>query len=382
MSGIYLWTPLTSKWTETHENELYQVACIEMQGHRAGMEDAHQAVLMGNKAYFAVFDGHCGSEVAEAVAPKIYELLSKLEYPYKDSDLLKACETASNEINKLKTDAGSTAVIVLVNYDEKSKQYMIDTLNIGDSRALLIQSTKFIDLTEDHKPDKEEARIKAAGGYVWANRLQGNLSVSRSFGDKYLQPFGLISVPDIKRSVAVKGDTLLLFCDGIVERMDNTAVCKFARLEKTALDTCKRLVHESFQAGSLDNMSVICVKLGDFSCRKSDIEFIPRVIEPTTFNGIGFEEANDKFMKRHELEATKYQLREAEHKLAVMSREFEAIKEDLEEAEEDLKEATEGYNKIADGIEKRLEAKAETKLRKRRLDRTMEKREFKRSKLE
>ena len=42
-----------------------------------------------------------------------------------------------------------------------------------------------IPLSSDHKPElkSEEARIWAAGGNVIDNRVNGNLNLSRSFGD-------------------------------------------------------------------------------------------------------------------------------------------------------------------------------------------------------
>ena len=67
-------------------------------------------------------------------------------------------------------DAGSTALVAMV----RDKQIVV--ANAGDCRALLLQrSTRaasrpyhVVALSVDHKPDREdeEARIKAAGGFV------------------------------------------------------------------------------------------------------------------------------------------------------------------------------------------------------------------------
>lgn len=62
--------------------------------------------------------------------------------------------------------------------------------NLGDSRAVLCSNGKAVRLSEDHKPNErsELARIAAAGGFVrnvmGIARLQGDLSLSRAFGDQ------------------------------------------------------------------------------------------------------------------------------------------------------------------------------------------------------
>jgi serine/threonine protein phosphatase PrpC len=67
--------------------------------------------------------------------------------------------------------------------------------NLGDSRAVLCSDGKAVRLSHDHKPNApaELARIQAAGGFVRSvmgiARLQGDLSLSRAFGDQsYKKP--------------------------------------------------------------------------------------------------------------------------------------------------------------------------------------------------
>ena len=61
--------------------------------------------------------------------------------------------------------------------------------NLGDSRIVLCSGGKAVRLSEDHKPSnpKELARIHKAGGFVRSvmgiARLNGDLSLSRAFGD-------------------------------------------------------------------------------------------------------------------------------------------------------------------------------------------------------
>lgn len=80
---------------------------------------------------------------------------------------------------KIAHRAGTTAVVLLMT---KDKYYVA---NIGDSRAVLCRSRQAIPLSTDHKPDNpsEHNRIQKAGGFVTEGRVNGTLSLSRSFGD-------------------------------------------------------------------------------------------------------------------------------------------------------------------------------------------------------
>lgn len=152
-----------------------------------------------------MLDGHGGPEVAHYIAqmlPKeiLNEPYFKLKnYPralinlfHRMDDLLLnprgeedlnviskrlGNQTSSNQ--KIAYRAGTTAVLILVT---KSKYFVA---NIGDSRAVLCRAGTAVALSTDHKPDlpEEKERIEKAGGYVKQGRVNGTLSLSRSFGD-------------------------------------------------------------------------------------------------------------------------------------------------------------------------------------------------------
>jgi protein phosphatase 1G len=57
--------------------------------------------------------------------------------------------------------------------------------NAGDSRSVLSDNGKAVELSFDHKPDNEEEmeRIENAGGQIINGRINGGLNLSRAIGD-------------------------------------------------------------------------------------------------------------------------------------------------------------------------------------------------------
>merc|ERR1719504_502098 len=95
------------------------------------------------------------------------------------------------------TPSGSTGTFAIVSKADDDGQYGVRVGNIGDSRVLLgcTDGSMVVGrgtdgaLTTDHKPDHpdERARIERTGGEVkfvqTVARVNGDLAVSRSFGD-------------------------------------------------------------------------------------------------------------------------------------------------------------------------------------------------------
>jgi protein phosphatase 2C family protein 2/3 len=118
--------------------------------------------------------------------------------------------------------SGCTAVTTLVTDD-----WRILCGNAGDSRAVLSSNGKAVALSYDHKPTNPEelARIKAAGGFVEFNRVNGSLALSRAIGDfeyklnKTLSAEQQIvtSNPDIeeRKLDLAEDEFFVLACDGM-----------------------------------------------------------------------------------------------------------------------------------------------------------------------
>lgn len=241
-----------------------------MQGWRKDMEDTHVNELNfdgdSGAALFAVFDGHGGSEVAlfcrkhlgstlrntdkykdgafaEGLRRTFFQLDENIlaDWPTSLTDCLKEAGSSKgvNREPHWDTGAGCTAVACLL------KDRKLHIANAGDSRIVLCQAGKAIELSEDHKPelDSERDRIIKAKGYITDGRVNGNLNLTRAVGDfgykkdKSLEAAEqIITVaPDISsQDLLPQDEFLILGCDGVWDRKTSQEVVDFV---KTRLDS-------------------------------------------------------------------------------------------------------------------------------------------------
>lgn len=133
---------------------------------------------------FCVFDGHGGKDVADFAEKNFVSIFTGTS-EFKQSKFDVALEVTFMALdNKVKDeeyaqDTGSTSCVVFMTKEN------IYCANAGDSRAVLCRKGGVIELSEDHKPDNEleEKRIQAANHFVSDQRVDGNLALSRAFGD-------------------------------------------------------------------------------------------------------------------------------------------------------------------------------------------------------
>jgi serine/threonine protein phosphatase PrpC len=273
------------------------------------MEDTHAIQLaLGpshpNTTLVAVFDGHGGDEASKYLAEHLPLALAELKDPH-DPVQLRDCFVKHDlefyKTHPTKTTAGATIALVLIEPFETTS-FRVTSVHVGDSRVLLLRK-QVLFATTDHKPNipEEKKRICDAGGFVsYNNRVNGNLAVSRAFGDwdlKFgdktpeLQP--VTCIPTVTTMTAEKGDTILVCCDGIFEKSNNEAVniflyecmqphylvSMFQFLLAHCCNHCRRkqrndeaghdpaalaaqLCDFSLQCGSKDNMTAAIVCLG------------------------------------------------------------------------------------------------------------------------
>mmetsp|Transcript_4744 Transcript_4744/g.8229 ORF Transcript_4744/g.8229 Transcript_4744/m.8229 type:complete len:724 (-) Transcript_4744:1111-3282(-) len=167
---------------------------------------------------------------------------------------------------------GSTAVVALVG----NRRMWI--ANCGDSRGVLCRDSKAIQVTDDHKPEREDEaeRVEKAGGQVlyWnGHRVMGVLAMSRAIGDHGLRPY-VIPEPEISVLARVpEDDFLLLASDGLWDVMSNQeAIALALRCMQRAWErggsrkaavrvAATVLTRAAIDRGSKDNVTVVIIDL-------------------------------------------------------------------------------------------------------------------------
>ncbi|XP_041829720.1 protein phosphatase 1bb isoform X2 [Melanotaenia boesemani] len=289
--GAFLDKPKTEKHSAHGEGNGLRYGLSSMQGWRVEMEDAHTAVVglphgLTDWSFFAVYDGHAGSRVANYCSGHLLEhiLSGGAEFGagpgsvegVKDgirSGFLNIDEYMRNfsDLRQGLDRSGSTAVCVLLS---PTHLYFI---NCGDSRAVLSRDSKVGFSTQDHKPcnPREKERIQNAGGSVMIQRVNGSLAVSRALGDYDYKcvdgkgPTEQLVSPEpevcVLERVAEGDEFVVLACDGIWDVMSNEELCEFVRSRLLVCDdlekVCNSVVDTCLHKGSRDNMSVVLVCL-------------------------------------------------------------------------------------------------------------------------
>lgn len=270
--GAFLDKPKMEKYNSCGEGNNLRYGLSSMQGWRVEMEDAHTAVIglpdtLDHWSFFAVYDGHAGSQVAKYCCEHL------LEHITSNSDFQRALQedpSVDNVKNGIRTGflqidehmrtisekkhgvdrSGSTAVGVMIS---PSHIYFI---NCGDSRGLLSRGGAVHFFTQDHKPNNplEKERIQKAGGSVMIQRVNGSLAVSRALGDfdyKCVHGKGpteqLVSPePEVYAIERCEGEDefIILACDGIWDVMGNEQLCDFVRSRLEVTDDLERVSNE------------------------------------------------------------------------------------------------------------------------------------------
>uniref|UniRef100_A0A671XXE4 Protein phosphatase 1B n=1 Tax=Sparus aurata TaxID=8175 RepID=A0A671XXE4_SPAAU len=295
--GAFLDKPKTEKHNSRGEGNNLRYGLSSMQGWRVEMEDAHTAVLglptpgMTDWSFFAVYDGHAGSRVAnycskhllehiisasfgaggtqgsQAVPPTVEAVKSGIRTGFlRIDEHMRSFSDLRNGMDR----SGSTAVGILLSPDH------FFFFNCGDSRAVLYRNSQVCFSTLDHKPcnPRERERIQNAGGSVMIQRVNGSLAVSRALGDydyKCVDGKGpteqLVSPePSVFEMVRApeQDQFVVLACDGIWDVMSNEELCEFVKSRLEVSDDLERVCTDLFwsmTSGSRDNMSIVLVCL-------------------------------------------------------------------------------------------------------------------------
>ena len=283
-------------------------------------------------AFFAVYDGHSGPAAAEFACVDMPMRAAELADPFDRSAVVKMVLDSDAAFckNTQVRAHGCTACFALVqplpSEDAAAPtRYRVLIGNVGDSRCAVIGvdgRIRFV--TSDHKPENEaeSRRIKAAGGSVSYNRVDGELAMSRAMGDYAYkgqahlgaQQQKVIALPDVFTLDCVQGEKLLIMCDGLVEKCSNEQVVHFVEQELSAMTQqgsskgrdpatiVERLIDYSLEKGSKDNMSAMLVLLEDGTDYTRGDEYVPGTIKDGE-DDRQFIELYLAYAKRHGIES-------------------------------------------------------------------------------
>jgi len=238
-------------------------------------------------SYYAVFDGHAGTDAAAYAAAHLHELLvSSEDYPADPVQAFnEAFVTCDRDFVATSKKSGSTAICALIKGD------LLYTAWLGDSQATLVRSGVPIKIVDSHKPnrDDERARVEGLGGSImhWGTwRVNGQLAVSRAIGDGEYKPY-ISADPDVT-TVVMNGseEFLIVGCDGLWDTItpEEATDIVFDHLEEKKEqggdieNISAKLATLAKDKGSGDNITIIVVflksveeviKLGKLSNRAS-----------------------------------------------------------------------------------------------------------------
>ncbi|KAH9288304.1 hypothetical protein KI387_032421, partial [Taxus chinensis] len=176
--------------------------------------------------------------------------------------IVKAYEKTDKAILGNTPELGPSGSIVVTAIVIDGKKLLV--ANVGDSRAVLCRNGRAIQLSVDHEQgtSTECGSIETRGGFVSnmpgdVPRVDGQLAVSRAFGDKNLK-LHLHSDPDV-REVDIDSGTefLILASDGFWKVMENQEVVDFVRKTKDRQVAAKQLAAEALNRESKDGISCI-----------------------------------------------------------------------------------------------------------------------------
>ncbi|CAH1426185.1 unnamed protein product [Lactuca virosa] len=233
------------------------------------MEDFHVAKFVPYQGrelgLFAIYDGHLGDSVPSYLQKHLFSNILKEGEFWTDPNrsISKAYERTDQAILSHNPDlgrGGSTAVTAILINGRK-----LWVANVGDSRAVLSNKGQAIQMSIDHEPNTERGSIENRGGFVSnmpgdVARVNGQLAVSRAFGDKNLKNH-LRSDPDITNAdIDADNEILILASDGLWKVMSNQEAVDVAIKIRDPQKAAKQLAVEALNRESKDDISCIVVR--------------------------------------------------------------------------------------------------------------------------
>jgi protein phosphatase len=148
-------------------------------------------------------------------------------------------------------DAGMGTTVVAVLADDKS----LSVAHVGDSRLYLFRRGSLSQLTQDHSLVGDQVRRGLITPEAAAHSTLQNI-LTRAVGAE----------PEVKVDVAehpvLPGDVVLLATDGLDKMVSDEEVARVLAAEPAPAQAVDTLVDLARRAGGLDNITVVCGRLG------------------------------------------------------------------------------------------------------------------------
>ena len=276
-------TPYTSIKNEKISNisatEYYEENCSNLFKNFAYKEDANAqfrdymedkgiSVININgdsdKALFCLFDGHGGDQVSKFLQSNFLKYFKEM-IPFQDANecFIKLFKNLDEKIKDLNCyQIGSTACMVYIT--RENGQRCLYSVNIGDTRSVLISNNEYTRLSYDHRANdaNEYKRIVSEGGIIFGGRIYGSLMLSRAFGDWELKSYGLTCEPYIRKiNITDKDKYVIIATDGIWDSLEDSDAYDISIKCDNSRELCNNIINKSKEKWSTDNISCFVIKL-------------------------------------------------------------------------------------------------------------------------
>ena len=254
------------------------------------MEDKSKSILNfnnnPNELLLELFDGHGGENVSCYLQKNYAKIYKKYLYETKNN-IVDSFSMSFNHIDEdIKNqpnveNQGSTGTIIHI-IREKNNRLFIFNANVGDSRASLISAKKIIRLSQDHRTDDkdERKRVISEGGLIMNGRVNGELMLTRSFGDfdfkpnkknvKYINSDiirfrrGVICEPfvtQIEIDQSISNQFLFLASDGVWDVISEEEIQQLIKVNNDTKSLSSIIIEKALMKKAWDNLSIFTVKL-------------------------------------------------------------------------------------------------------------------------
>jgi serine/threonine protein phosphatase PrpC len=232
-------------------------------GLRDHMEDRWAVQMTPHGLYVAVYDGHGGSRVADRAAAELHVAVARARQAGLDPAGALRRAFAELDAVTLDADCGSTVAALLLT------GAALTTAHVGDSRVIRVRRTGSESLTRDHRieaPD-ERARVLRMGAELdppYVVRGARGLMMTRSLGDRWFRPVGVVADPEIgSHAVGAEDVALVAATDGVWDVLSLEDAARVVRWAATAEAAAHALIAEALAADTRDNITAVVVRLAD-----------------------------------------------------------------------------------------------------------------------